>query len=95
MNKKKVKVEVEGEIEVEGEVGEVVEVTREEVVADLGEEVVAEIEKDAVLEESNHSSFTVLGADGRPIRAYSTLIHGKDAKKLANQFALKVNGTVI
>lgn len=44
--------------------------------------------------EKKVSEFNVFNKEGMFVRSYSTEVHGKEAEQLANQFALKVTGTV-
>lgn len=44
--------------------------------------------------ETQGLSFNVFDNNGAFVRSYTEEIHGKDAKKLAEQFASKINGKV-
>lgn len=75
------------------EVVEKVEVIEEVVGAGKDVEVVEEAPKQAE-KAVTPKEYAVYGPDKKYIRTYSTEIHGKDAKALAEQFAKKINGTI-
>jgi len=74
--------------------------TREEMVDELGEEEVAKIEEEAEIienkqelpskeEKIDNSIITVIGKGNKIIRTYTLEMHGKEYKKLAEEFAKK------
>ena len=67
-------------------------IVEEEVV----EEPIVEEVEDVVEEEKvkKEKGFDVSDKDGVYVRTYSKKLHGKDAEKLAKQFADKIGGTV-
>lgn len=53
-----------------------------------------EVEEKEVEEEVVEKGFAVNNANGEYVRTYTKELHGKDAEKLANQFAGKISGKV-
>lgn len=53
---------------------------------------IVKIVKEEVVE--NKKSFDVFDNNGVFVRTYQNEVHGKEAKELAKQFALKINGEV-
>jgi predicted fused transcriptional regulator/phosphomethylpyrimidine kinase len=62
-----------------------------EEITEVTEEVTETIED---VNEPKGDAFDVIAKDGGVARTYTVDIHGKDAEKLAHQYAGKIGGTV-